>query len=155
MSQPPNKDEIRALIALLGKMELVEYAIECAITGETGPFHATGNSKRTFALKLREVAGEFEKLADDIDPLGDTSAAQLLRPGAAESLRLAQDALEQRIRQADVMSKDLSAAARAQLARETVRDRDAVHRLKAMLASIGPKPEATTDDIPPPTMRGC
>jgi hypothetical protein len=157
MSLPPEKQDIKRLIALLGKMELVEYAIECAISGDIGPFHASGNSKRTFALHLREVACEFQAMAEEIDPLADDSGAeQLLKPGTADLLRLAQTALQERITRADVMSKDLSAAARAQLARETVRDREAVHRLKAILASVAEgKPTATREDVPAPMIRPC
>jgi hypothetical protein len=61
--------DMKAGIALLGKMELIEFALEAAIIGDAGPLTCSPTQRRNLALILADVAAEFCELADRIDPL--------------------------------------------------------------------------------------
>jgi hypothetical protein len=56
-------------IALLGRMEIIEFAIESHITGDASPLTSSPNQRRNMALILADVAASFMALAARIDPL--------------------------------------------------------------------------------------
>lgn len=59
----------KAGINLLERLALVEYAIQCEITGDPGPFTACPNQRRNIALVMIDLASTFQLLANRIDPL--------------------------------------------------------------------------------------
>ena len=61
----------REMIDLLGKLSLIEYALECVVVGDIGPATATPSGRRTFAETLRATAGRLCEFAETIDPLAD------------------------------------------------------------------------------------
>jgi len=102
-----DREAQREIIDLLGKMSLIEYALECVIVGDIGPATATPSARRTFAETLRATAGRLCEFADTIDPLTDRIAESgevieiehlpLDGEGDIEAVETALDALRERI----------------------------------------------------------
>lgn len=63
--------EPKAGIALLEKMNLIEFAVEAAIIGDNGPLTSSPTQRRNMALVLADVAASFAILAARIDPLAE------------------------------------------------------------------------------------
>lgn len=61
--------DLKAGIALLGKMEIIEFAVEAAIIGDNGPLTSSPTQRRNMALILADVASSYALLAARIDPL--------------------------------------------------------------------------------------
>lgn len=61
--------DMKAGIALLGKMDIIEFAVQAAITGDNGPLTSSPNQRRSMALILADVASTFAVIATRIDPL--------------------------------------------------------------------------------------
>jgi hypothetical protein len=60
---------MKAGIALLGKLDIIEFAVQAAITGDDGPLTSSPNQRRNMALLLADVASTFAIIATRIDPL--------------------------------------------------------------------------------------
>ncbi len=61
--------DFKAGIALLEKMNLIEFAVQAEIIGEPGPLTSSPLQRRNMALLLADVASTFAVLATRIDPL--------------------------------------------------------------------------------------
>lgn len=61
--------EMKPGIALLEKMNLIEFAVQAEIIGDASPLSSTPNQRRNMALVLADVASTLVTLATRIDPL--------------------------------------------------------------------------------------
>jgi hypothetical protein len=61
--------DFKAGIALLEKMNLIEFAVQAAIIGDNGPLTSSPIQRRNMSLLLADVASTFAIIATRIDPL--------------------------------------------------------------------------------------
>jgi hypothetical protein len=76
--------EFKDGIELLGRMDLIEFAVTAAISGDQGgPFTSSPTMRRHLALVCTDVARSLEELAHRIDPLR-TDTIHFQKPDSAE-----------------------------------------------------------------------
>lgn len=70
MNQFTSPIEFKEGIALLGRFDLLEYAISAALSGDQGgPLTSSPASRRNMALILNDTARTLDELARHVDPL--------------------------------------------------------------------------------------
>lgn len=76
--------DFRQGIDLLGRMSLIEFAIESSLSGDDGPLTSTPSSRGSMAIVLRDLARTFDEISNAIDPLS-AEADVRWQPVTAES----------------------------------------------------------------------
>lgn len=62
----------KAGIELLGKMDIIEFAVQAVIIGDASPLTSSANQRRNMSLLLADVAATFAIIATRIDPLASS-----------------------------------------------------------------------------------
>lgn len=77
--------EFKAGVDLLGRIDLIEFAVMATISGDPGsPLTASPASRRNMAVILTDVARTLDEMAAAIDPLAPGEPIPFMLPDSAE-----------------------------------------------------------------------